>query len=151
MGEIVNLMAVDAQHVQDADAFQHYLWISPILIFVALYFIWRELGPSTLAGFAVTILLLPINSAIAAKVRKLQISQMRKKDERIKMTNEILNGIKVRVMNFFMYASLVKRLSETCKNVCMYVCIYIYILAEILMASALLKNFCLQLKAIFIH
>ena len=46
-------------------------------------------------------LLLPINSAIATKLRNLQVFQMRKKDDRIKLTNEILNGIKVREMHYF--------------------------------------------------
>jgi hypothetical protein len=53
------------------------------------------LGPSVLAGFFVMILLIPLNGVIAAKSRKLQQKQMKEKDQRVKMMNEILQGIKV--------------------------------------------------------
>ena len=48
-----------------------------------------------MAGFFVMILLIPLNGVIAAKSRKLQQSQMKEKDQRVKMMNEILQGIKV--------------------------------------------------------
>lgn len=41
------------------------------------------------------ILLIPLNGAIAAKTRSYQIRQMKEKDQRVKMMNEILSGIKV--------------------------------------------------------
>ena len=49
------------------------------------------------------ILLIPINGVIASKVRKLQISQMKSKDKRVKMMNEILNGMKVSLFYFFVF------------------------------------------------
>ncbi|KAJ8896873.1 hypothetical protein PR048_002219 [Dryococelus australis] len=53
------------------------------------------LGPSVLAGLAVMIILIPLNGFIANKARVLQIRQMKNKDDRVKLMNEILNGIKV--------------------------------------------------------
>lgn len=41
------------------------------------------------------IFLIPINAFIANKVKILQIRQMKSKDERVKLMNEILSGIKV--------------------------------------------------------
>lgn len=41
------------------------------------------------------IILIPINGFIANKTKILQISQMKSKDKRVKLMNEILNGIKV--------------------------------------------------------
>lgn len=41
------------------------------------------------------VLLIPINGFIANKTKKLQMKQMKLKDERVKLMNEILNGIKV--------------------------------------------------------
>ena len=57
--------------------------------------LWKTLGPSVMAGFFVMILLIPLNGVIAAKSRKLQQKQMKEKDQRVKMMNEILQGIKV--------------------------------------------------------
>lgn len=53
-------------------------------------------GPSVLAGLALFVLMLPLNAAIAAGIQQLQIKQMKRKDERVKLINEILSGIKVR-------------------------------------------------------
>ncbi|NXV20153.1 MRP3 protein, partial [Cepphus grylle] len=95
VGEIVNLMSVDAQRFMDLMTFLNMLWSAPLQIFLALYFLWQTLGPSVLAGVAVMVLLIPFNSAIAMKTRAFQMEQMRYKDSRIKLMNEILGGIKV--------------------------------------------------------
>ncbi|XP_067914713.1 ATP-binding cassette sub-family C member 3 isoform X1 [Heterodontus francisci] len=95
VGEIVNLMSVDAQRFMDLTGFLNMLWSAPLQICLALYFLWQNLGPSVLAGVAVMILLIPFNAVIAMKSRSFQVQQMQHKDSRIKLMNEILNGIKV--------------------------------------------------------
>uniref|UniRef100_A0A336MEP5 ABC-type glutathione-S-conjugate transporter n=1 Tax=Culicoides sonorensis TaxID=179676 RepID=A0A336MEP5_CULSO len=95
VGEIVNLMAVDAQRFMDLTMYINTLWSAPLQIGLALYFLWMILGPSVLAGLGVMIFLIPINGFIASKVKKLQIQQMKNKDERVKLMNEVLNGMKV--------------------------------------------------------
>ena len=49
-----------------------------------------------MSGVAVMVLLLPINFIVTMFIRKWQVQQMHYKDERTKMVNEVLNGIKVR-------------------------------------------------------
>lgn len=71
------------------------LWSAPLQITLALYFLWTLLGPAALAGLAVMVILIPINSIIANKLDTVQASQMDHKDERVKLMSEILNGIKV--------------------------------------------------------
>ncbi|XP_024120754.1 canalicular multispecific organic anion transporter 2 isoform X2 [Oryzias melastigma] len=95
VGEIVNLMSVDAQRFMDLTAFLNMLWSAPLQIMLALYFLWQNLGPSVLAGVAVMVMLIPLNAFIAMKTRAYQVEQMQHKDARIKLMNEILNGIKV--------------------------------------------------------
>lgn len=46
-------------------------------------------------GLAVMVLMIPLNGVVAAKMKKYQISQMKDKDRRVKLMDEILNGIKV--------------------------------------------------------
>lgn len=41
------------------------------------------------------IALIPINAVISTKMKTVMIEQMKRKDERIKMINELLGGIKV--------------------------------------------------------
>uniref|UniRef100_A0AAY4DZ69 ATP-binding cassette, sub-family C (CFTR/MRP), member 3 n=1 Tax=Denticeps clupeoides TaxID=299321 RepID=A0AAY4DZ69_9TELE len=95
VGEVVNLMSVDAQRFMDLTTFLNMLWSAPLQIILALSFLWQNLGPSVLAGVAVMVLLIPLNAAIAMKTRAYQVEQMQYKDARIKLMNEILNGIKV--------------------------------------------------------
>ncbi|XP_015838719.2 multidrug resistance-associated protein 1 isoform X5 [Tribolium castaneum] len=95
VGEIVNLMSVDAQKFIDLTAYINMIWSAPLQIILALYFLWNILGPAVLAGLAVMIILIPVNGYIANKVKVLQIKQMKNKDERVKLMNEVLSGIKV--------------------------------------------------------
>ena len=74
VGEIVNLMSVDAQRFMDLMTYFHTIWSGPFQIIVSLYFLWQTLGPSVLAGVGVMILLIPINALIAHKARQLQVS-----------------------------------------------------------------------------
>lgn len=94
-GEIVNLMSSDAQKFQELVMFVNMLWTAPISICLALVLLYQELGAAVFAGLAVMITLMPINALIVSKNRKLQVKQMKSKDERVKMMNEILSGIKV--------------------------------------------------------
>ncbi|XP_051770131.1 ATP-binding cassette sub-family C member 3 isoform X5 [Ctenopharyngodon idella] len=95
VGEVVNLMSVDAQRFMDLTTFLNMLWSAPLQIILALFFLWQNLGASVLAGVAVMVLLIPLNAFIAMKTRTYQVEQMKHKDDRIKLMNEILNGIKV--------------------------------------------------------
>lgn len=49
-GNIVNLMAVDAQCFMDLLIYVNSIWSAPLQIILALYFLWGNLGPSVLAG-----------------------------------------------------------------------------------------------------
>ncbi|XP_061568477.1 multidrug resistance-associated protein 1 [Cololabis saira] len=95
VGEIVNLMSVDAQRFMDLITYINMVWSAPLQVVLALYFLWQNLGPSVLAGVAVMILLVPVNAVIAMKTKTYQVAQMKSKDSRIKLMNEMLNGIKV--------------------------------------------------------
>lgn len=44
VGEIVNLMSVDAQRFMDLTAYLNMIWSAPLQIALALYFLWETLG-----------------------------------------------------------------------------------------------------------
>ena len=71
------------------------LWSAPLQIILCVVFLWQIVGPSVLAGLLVMVLLVPVNGFIAMKAKALQVKQMKEKDNRVKMMNEILQGIKV--------------------------------------------------------
>lgn len=109
-------MQIDTQKFMDLALYLNLVWSSPLQIVLAMYFLWTTLGPSALAGrfqwltrlfernnlevvydvgLAVMILMGPINAMTAKKMKKYQLQQMKNKDQRIKIMDEILNGIKI--------------------------------------------------------
>ena len=95
VGEIVNLMSVDAHRLSDLMIHLHMVWSAPLQIVLSLVFLYLAMGPSIFAGFAVMLLMIPVNSWLASWSKKFQVKQMTEKDSRIKLINEVLNGIKV--------------------------------------------------------
>ncbi|XP_068606933.1 multidrug resistance-associated protein 1-like [Brachionichthys hirsutus] len=95
VGEIVNLVSADTQKLMDFVVYFNAVWLAPIEIALCLFFLWQHLGPSALAGIATVILVFPLNGFIAKKRSKLQEIQMKFMDGRIRLMNEILNGIKI--------------------------------------------------------
>uniref|UniRef100_A0A669BAZ5 Multidrug resistance-associated protein 1 n=1 Tax=Oreochromis niloticus TaxID=8128 RepID=A0A669BAZ5_ORENI len=73
VGEIVNLMSVDAQRFMDLITYINMIWSAPLQVVLALYFLWQNLGPSVLAGVAVMVLMVPVNAVIAMKTKAYQV------------------------------------------------------------------------------
>uniref|UniRef100_A0A8C5IZA3 ABC-type glutathione-S-conjugate transporter n=1 Tax=Junco hyemalis TaxID=40217 RepID=A0A8C5IZA3_JUNHY len=94
-GEIVNLVSVDVQKLMDLIIYFNGTWLAPIRIIICFVFLWQLLGPSALTAIAVFLFLLPLNFVITKKRSQFQEIQMKHKDERAKLTNEILSNIKV--------------------------------------------------------
>ncbi|XP_043228721.1 multidrug resistance-associated protein 1-like [Amphibalanus amphitrite] len=95
VGEIVNLMSVDAQRFMDLVGYVCMIWSAPYQIGLAVYFLYQELGASVFVGIAIMVVLMPLQLYTSRLYEKLQLKQMKYKDMRVKMMNEILGGIKV--------------------------------------------------------
>ncbi|EWM27872.1 multidrug resistance-associated protein 1-like isoform 1 [Nannochloropsis gaditana] len=94
-GEITNLMAVDAQRLQDLMSYFSTLWSAPYQCSLALFLLYRELGVAIVGGLGVMLISIPISAFVARRTREIQRKVMAVKDERIKVTNEVLSGIKI--------------------------------------------------------
>ncbi|KAH9589496.1 Multidrug resistance-associated protein 1, variant 2 [Schistosoma haematobium] len=94
-GQIMNLMSSDAQQFVQLMPFINILWSGPFQITIAMVFLWRELGPSVLAGVGVLLLLLPLNVLVARRSKIFQEKKSSCADSRIKFINELMNGIRV--------------------------------------------------------
>ena len=73
VGEIVNLMSVDAKRVRDAAPYLWVLWSSPLQIVIALIFLYILLGVAVFAGFGVMVVMFPINLIVANIQSKLEV------------------------------------------------------------------------------
>ncbi|XP_053196098.1 multidrug resistance-associated protein 1-like isoform X2 [Scomber japonicus] len=95
VGEIISLVSTDSQKLMDLVVYVNSVWIAPLEIALCFFFLWKLLGPSALAGVVMVIVLFPLNGVIAKIRTRLQEVQMRFLDGRIKLMNEILNGVKI--------------------------------------------------------
>ncbi|KAG0339820.1 hypothetical protein BG004_006658, partial [Podila humilis] len=94
-GEISNHMSVDSDRWNVAlDLLP--LWISvPFEICLALWLLYRQLGWSAMAGLATIIAVSPIQGYIAAFFNKAKDEKLTAMDNRIRLVNEVLAGIKI--------------------------------------------------------
>ncbi|KDO28591.1 hypothetical protein SPRG_06447 [Saprolegnia parasitica CBS 223.65] len=93
--KLTNLMSLDAQRLQTLPNYAHAAWFTIVQVSVAFYLMYVQLGVAFAAGIAITLLLLPISSAISRAMRSLQTPLMHVKDVRLKVIFEVLSGIKV--------------------------------------------------------
>ncbi|XP_076338586.1 multidrug resistance-associated protein 1-like isoform X2 [Tachypleus tridentatus] len=95
VGELVNLMAVDAEKVFLLAAFITLLVSCPVRIILAIILLWQYLGFAALMGVGVMLAILLLTWAVLHNLNVYQAKQMKEKDVRLKFMNEILSGIKV--------------------------------------------------------
>jgi ATP-binding cassette, subfamily C (CFTR/MRP), member 1 len=93
-GDIVNHMAVDQQRLSDLTQYGQQLWSAPFQIVLCMLSLYQLVGLSMLAGVGVMIIMIPLNSVIAKIMKRLQITQMKNKDQRTRLMTEILNNMK---------------------------------------------------------
>lgn len=93
-GDIVNLMSVDTQRLQDLTQYGQTLWSGPFQIVLCLVSLHGLLGNSMWAGVTVMVFMIPVNALVARYQKKLQSTQMNYKDQRTRLTNELLTNIK---------------------------------------------------------
>ncbi|CAG2111667.1 unnamed protein product, partial [Medioppia subpectinata] len=94
-GDIVNLITADMNHLIEFFYFLNNLWLSPVTIIIATCLLWAQLGAATLAGVAIMVLVVPINSYLMTREHQLWAKLPEYKDKRVSAITEIINNIKV--------------------------------------------------------
>lgn len=95
VGEMCNMISVDVQRIVKLANYLHALWSGPMSIGLCIYFLWQQLGAAALTAVGVIILMVPLIGYVGYKIEFYQVKQMTKKDERLRIIGEILNGIKI--------------------------------------------------------
>ncbi|CED82203.1 metal resistance protein ycf1 [Phaffia rhodozyma] len=93
-GDIVNLQSVDAMRLADLMQYGQMVFSGPLQIILAFVSLYNLLGWSAFCGVAVMVVSLPLNAMIARYQKKLQVKQMKIKDKRTRLMNELLSNIK---------------------------------------------------------
>ncbi|KAL3108383.1 hypothetical protein niasHT_015305 [Heterodera trifolii] len=98
-GEIQNLMAIDVDRFQQITPILQQLWSSPLQIVVSLFLLYKTIGLAVVGGVVVMLSLIPCNLVVVRFTKRWQVEQMKCKDERLRMTNEVLCGIRAVKLN----------------------------------------------------
>jgi ABC-type multidrug transport system fused ATPase/permease subunit len=116
LGEMVNLMSVDVGKLTDLIPYLHNLvWSSPLQVLVSTVLLYQLVGVAAFVGLAVMFVFVPINYLLMSRMRKLQESNMKEKDKRVKTVSEILHSMKV-IKMFAWERPLMQRVSEIREN-----------------------------------
>lgn len=94
LGEIVNLMQLDSQRIGDFVQMSHVIWAAPIQIIVSVGLLLNYIGVSALIGLLATVATIPLQGFLIASQVKIRKATFSIVDKRVKLMNEILQGIK---------------------------------------------------------
>ncbi|CAF2155428.1 unnamed protein product [Brassica napus] len=94
-GEIINLMAVDADRLNAFTWFMHDPWILVLQVSLALWILYKSLGLGSVAAFPAFILVMLANYPFAKLEDKFQSNLMKSKDNRMKKTSEVLLNMRI--------------------------------------------------------
>ena len=94
-GQIINFMSTDTDRVNNFGPSVHAAWSLPFQFTVTLVLLYQQVGVSFLAGVIITVLLVPVNKAIASRIGSLSTKMMAAKDARVGVMSELLAGIRV--------------------------------------------------------
>lgn len=94
-GELTNLISIDANKFSDFAPFFAYIWSAPLQIFIGFYLLYRQLGYAVFVGAIVIVLMMLFHYYLSNFRNKFFSGEMKLKDQRVKLINEILTGMKV--------------------------------------------------------
>ncbi|XP_067013510.2 ATP-binding cassette sub-family C member Sur, partial [Anabrus simplex] len=96
VGTITNLMSEDAFNVMQFFWIGHYIWAIPLKIAVLMYLLYLQLGYSAIIGATFCILTMtPLQFVIGKKMSVNSKAVTETSDERLRQTNELLQGMKL--------------------------------------------------------
>ncbi|VVC32363.1 Hypothetical protein CINCED_3A001687 [Cinara cedri] len=95
VGQMINLLSNDVNRFDMAFKFLNFLWIGPLGAIVITYFMWQEIGISSLFGVFTVLMIIPLQVWLGKKTSEFRLKTAPKTDERVKLMNEIIVGIQV--------------------------------------------------------
>ena len=94
-GKLVNHISTDVSRIDFAAGFFHMGWTAPIQLIICLIILLVNLGPSALAGFAIFLIMTPIQTRLMRYLLRFRQKTMVFTDKRAKLLQELLSSIKI--------------------------------------------------------
>ncbi|XP_065758076.1 ATP-binding cassette sub-family C member 4-like isoform X2 [Muntiacus reevesi] len=111
-GQIVNLLSNDVNRFDMVTVRLHNLWIGPLIAIAVVILLWMEIGISSLAGMALLIILMLLQSFSGKLFLSLRSKTAAFTDTRLRTMNEVITGIRTIKMYAWekSFAELITRL-----------------------------------------
>jgi len=94
-GKLVNHISTDVSRIDSACQSFHVGWIAPIQLIICLIILLANLGPSALTGFAIFLIVTPIQIRLTRFMLLFRKRTMVFTDKRAKLLQELLSSIKI--------------------------------------------------------
>jgi ABC-type multidrug transport system fused ATPase/permease subunit len=94
-GNIVTLMSVDPMLIFGGTVPQHWIWLGPVLIIIAMSLLSTELGPVSIVPVAMMCIMASIQVKLFNLISVTRRALLKKTDKRISVITEILSGIRI--------------------------------------------------------
>eukprot|EP00053_Salpingoeca_punica_P008395 m.75471 g.75471 ORF g.75471 m.75471 type:complete len:1454 (-) comp14582_c0_seq1:396-4757(-) len=98
-GMVVNMASSDVERFMQGAMLAHFIILAPIQACFVLWLTWEQIGPSALGGVGLLFALTPLHLYMSKRFSKLREKTAKATDERVKMMNETLSGMRVVKMN----------------------------------------------------
>lgn len=93
-GQIISLISSDCDRIINWCPSVMASFSCPLQLVIAMILLYQQLGETFLAGVGVALIILPSNKWICTKIGQFTSKMMEAKDERLRIMNEILRGIR---------------------------------------------------------
>ncbi|KAF9525987.1 multidrug resistance-associated ABC transporter [Crepidotus variabilis] len=114
-GDIVNLMSVDATRLQDLCTYGLIALSGPFQITLAFVSLYNLLGWAAFVGVGIMVISIPLNTAIARVLKRMQEQQMKNRDKRTRLMSELLANIRSIKLYAWEY-TFIRRITEVRNN-----------------------------------
>jgi ABC-type multidrug transport system fused ATPase/permease subunit len=94
-GKIINMFANDTKQIQGFLMVFNNLLLAPLQIALTIYLIYLQVGVCTFVGLGYLVIITPLNGILFGMLNNTRKAKVVETDKRVKMMNEILNGIRV--------------------------------------------------------
>ncbi|ESW20774.1 hypothetical protein PHAVU_005G013500 [Phaseolus vulgaris] len=92
-GKLMNMITTDANALQQICQQLHGLWSAPFRITVAMVLLYQQLGVASLVGSLMLVLIIPLQTFVISRMRKLTKEGLQQTDKRVGLMNEILSAM----------------------------------------------------------
>ncbi|KAG8474416.1 hypothetical protein CXB51_033997 [Gossypium anomalum] len=89
-GKITNMITTDATTLQQICQQLHELWSAPFRIIISVVLLYQQLGVASLLGTVILVLMVPLQTIVISKMRKMTKEGLQWTDRRVSLMNEIL-------------------------------------------------------------